>query len=82
MRRIKNPAIYTLVLTIGFIVRRLPRCASLWLGAGIGSFVYRSVKRRRQIALDNLRMALGNEKDDEELKDIAVSYTHLRAHET
>jgi len=33
--------------------------------------VYRSVKRRRQIALDNLRMALGNEKDDEELKDIA-----------
>ena len=64
-------AIYMLVVGTGFVVRRLPRSASLRLGAGVGDLVYRSVKRRRQIALSNLSMTLGNEKGDEELRQIA-----------
>ncbi len=71
MHRIRDLAIYTLVIVTGFIVRRLPRSVSLWLGAGIGDLAYRCVKRRRRIALKNLKMALGSEKSDEELKQIA-----------
>ena len=71
IHRIKDLAIYMLVIVTGFVVRRLPRSASLRLGTWIGDLVYRSVKRRRQIALNNLRMALGSEKGDEELKQIA-----------
>ena len=59
------------VVVIGFLVRQLPRRASLWLGARIGDFVYRFVKERRQTALANLRMALGGEKGDAELTQIA-----------
>jgi len=64
-------AIYMLVVAVGFIVRRLPRSAALRLGTGIGSLLYRFVKRRRQIALNNLKMAFGDEREDEELKQIA-----------
>jgi lauroyl/myristoyl acyltransferase/mitochondrial fission protein ELM1 len=71
MHRVRDIAIYMLVIATGFVVRRLPRSASLWLGVGIGNFVYRSVKRRRKIALANLRMTLGDEREDEELRQIA-----------
>jgi len=71
IRRVRDLAIYMMVAATGFVVRRLSRRASLRLGAGIGDFVYRSVKRRRQIALSNLRMALGCERGDEELRQIA-----------
>ncbi len=70
-RRVKELAIYALVIVTMFIVRRLPRSASLWLGAGIGDLAYQCVKRRRRIALKNLKMALGSEKSDEELRQIA-----------
>lgn len=71
--RFKDAAIYVLVVATGFIVRQLPRSASLRLGAGLGNIVYRTVKRRRQIALKNLSMALGSEKSKDELEHIARS---------
>jgi len=60
-----------LVVAVGFIMRWLPRSAALRLGSGIGGLLYRFVKRRRQIALNNLKMAFGDEREDEELKQIA-----------
>ncbi len=60
-------------MVTGFVVRQLPRNVSLRLGAGLGDIVYRTVKRRRQIALKNLRMALGREKSRDELEHIARS---------
>jgi len=69
--KVKNLAIYVLVVAVGFVVRRLPRSAALYLGAWIGDLLYRSVRRRRQIALKNLKMALGDELEAEELKRIA-----------
>ncbi len=71
--KFKDVAIYMLVVATGFIVRHLPRSASLRLGAGLGEMLYRTVKRRRQIALRNLRMALGSEKSNGELEHIARS---------
>ncbi len=71
--KFKDAAIYVLVVATGFIVRHLPRSASLRLGAGLGDIVYGTVKRRRQIALKNLNMALGNEKSKDELEYIARS---------
>jgi lauroyl/myristoyl acyltransferase/mitochondrial fission protein ELM1 len=71
--KFKDIAIYVLVVATGFIVRQLPRSASLRLGAGLGDIVYRTVKRRRQIALKNLSMALGSEKSKDELEHIARS---------
>lgn len=71
--KLKDAAIYVLVVATGFIVRQLPRSASLRLGAGLGDMVYRTVKRRRQIALKNLSMALGSEKSKDELEYIARS---------
>jgi lauroyl/myristoyl acyltransferase/mitochondrial fission protein ELM1 len=71
--KFKDAAIYVLVVATGFIVRQLPRSASLRLGAGLGDIIYRTVKRRRQIALKNLSMALGSEKPDDKLKHIARS---------
>jgi len=69
--KLKNLAIYLLVVAVGFIVRQLPRSAVLYLGTWTGDLLYRSVKRRRQIALNNLKMALGNELTAEELKRTA-----------
>ena len=71
--KLKDIATYVLVVATGFIVRQLPRSASLRLGAGLGDIVYRTVKRRRQIALKNLSMALGSEKSRDELTHIARS---------
>jgi KDO2-lipid IV(A) lauroyltransferase len=41
------------------------------LGTWLGDTIYKTVKRRRNIALKNLKMTLGKEKTDEELKQIA-----------
>jgi len=44
---------------------------SLSVGRGIGRFGYAVAGKRRRLALDNLKKALGDEKSDRELKTIA-----------
>ncbi len=44
-------------------IPRLPRRACLWLAAVLGSLFYRFDRRSRRVALDNLRLALGDQFD-------------------
>ena len=51
----------TLIIRIlGAIVRWLPKEYALTLGSGLGNFLHFSLKERRQIALENLRIAFGD----------------------
>jgi lauroyl/myristoyl acyltransferase/mitochondrial fission protein ELM1 len=70
--RFRDLIIYKLIAFTGFIIRCIPRSASLYIGSFLGNLVYLFVKKRRQIALSNLKMALGKEKDDKELRQIAL----------
>jgi len=64
--------------TLGVIFRALPRPVSLSIGRGIGYFGYAVAGKRRRLALDNLKKALGDEKSDRELKAIAIkSFSNL-----
>lgn len=71
--KLRNQAIYRLITLIGFCVRCMPRKIALYMGIFLGNLVYYLVKKRRQIALKNLRMTLGKEKGDKEIKKIAIS---------
>jgi KDO2-lipid IV(A) lauroyltransferase len=61
--------VYILIIIIGFIVRHVSQKLAMKVGSAVGNLVYLTVKRRRQIALKNLRMIL--KKQDKELENIA-----------
>ena len=51
---------YLIVIVFGWFVRRLPKSLAMHLGGIIGRLLYRVLGKRRQIALDNLKIAFGN----------------------
>ena len=55
-RRLSDYLVYISVLAVGFIARRLSLRLALEMGSGIGNLVYAILKKRRNIALNNLRM--------------------------
>ncbi|MGH7273141.1 MAG: lysophospholipid acyltransferase family protein [Nitrospiria bacterium] len=56
----------------------LPEAGAYRLGEGLGSLVFWIDRRHQRVAIDNLRIAFGKEKDEQELKAIARrSYQHL-----
>ena len=62
----------------GSVFRILPRRAGLFLGRIIGRSGYYLAPGRRRLALDNLRLALGGELSEEEIRETAVgSFEHL-----
>ena len=58
--RLKDRCIYRIVSTFGWWCRLLPKRWALRLGSGVGMLCYYLVKKRRQIALNNLQIAFGN----------------------
>lgn len=57
----KDRCIYGIVAAFGWGCRCLPKRWALQIGRGIGLLYYHLVKKRREIALNNLQMAFGGE---------------------
>ena len=58
--RWKDRCIHRIVSMFGWWCRRLPKGWALQLGSGIGMLCYSFIKKRRQIALNNLQIAFGS----------------------
>ena len=56
----KDRCIYGIVAAFGWACRRLPKRWAMQIGHGIGMLYYALVKKRREIALNNLHIAFGN----------------------
>ena len=56
-----DSVIYRLVAIFGWVCRGLPKKWAMQLGHNIGKLLYRTLKKRRQIALHNLEIAFGND---------------------
>lgn len=65
---------YSLLYLLFLLARPLPRGFLLAVGRGLGNFVWRVVRFRRDIVLDNLRHAFGQEKDERQLKELAHAF--------
>lgn len=59
-----------IIRILGVFVRWLPRQVALMLGSGLGRLLYLALKRRRRIALENLRLAFGDEVSAEKREEI------------
>ena len=59
--RWKDRCVYWIVSTLGWGCRCLPKRWALRLGSGIGMLCYYFIKKRRQIALNNLQLAFGSD---------------------
>ena len=57
----KDRCIYRIVALFGWWCRQLPRGLALQLGHGIGILFYYFIKKRREIALNNLEIAFGSQ---------------------
>ncbi len=70
MQKLRDLLVYILVSSIGYIVRHISLRHSLKLGSCIGKIAFLIVKKRRNIAISNLRMVF-SDKSDDEIKSIA-----------
>jgi KDO2-lipid IV(A) lauroyltransferase len=78
LRSVKHRLEYIFVKGLFGLFRFLPERAACRLGEGLGRFVFWLDRRHQTVALDNLRLAFGAEKNDRELRSIAQrSYQHL-----
>lgn len=57
----KDRCVYAIVATFGWWCRCLPKGWAMQIGRGIGLLYYTLVKKRREIALNNLQMVFGND---------------------
>lgn len=62
---------YGLLYLLFLLARPLPRGFLLAAGRGIGSLVWNVIGYRREIVLDNMRHAFGNEMSEKEIRDLA-----------
>ncbi len=65
---------FGLLYLLFLLARPLPRGFMLAMGRGIGTFVWRVVRFRRQVVLDNLRHAFGEEMDEPALRELAHAF--------
>ncbi|MBD3290793.1 hypothetical protein GF337_18445 [candidate division KSB1 bacterium] len=69
---------FALTHLVGFFAKTLPHRFALKTGDAIGSLFYHLIRVRREVALKNLRIAFGNEKNDSELmKIVKENYQHF-----
>lgn len=61
---------YFTVVACGFVFRLMPRKLALYCGSRLGDVAYLLFNDRREIALENLRLAFGSEKSDYDIKFI------------
>ena len=59
-RKWKDRCIYRIVAIFGWWCRRLPKGWAMQLGRAIGLLYYYLIKKRREIASNNLQIAFGN----------------------
>ena len=70
MQKLGDFLTYFFVVIIGYVVRHISLKAALKLGSVIGKIAFTVVKKRRQIALSNLRMIF-KDKSEDEINEIA-----------
>lgn len=76
--KLKDRAVYQVVMVFGWICRILPKKWAMSLGTTIGKLLYRILKKRRQIAQNNLQIAFGNDLDEERRIEICkASFINL-----
>ncbi len=64
--------LYLFVKAFGWFCRILPRKLAMILGSVIGKILYRLLKERRQIALNNLQIAFGENTNEDERKRLCI----------
>ncbi len=78
LRSVKHRLEYFFVQGLFGLFRLLPERGAYRLGEGLGRLVFWMDRRHQKVAMDNLRLAFGAEKSDQELRSIAQrSYQHL-----
>ncbi len=76
--KLKDSAVYQFVMIFGWVCRLLPKKWAMSLGTGIGKLLYRTLKKRKQIALNNLQIAFGNDMDEDRRRDMCkASFINL-----
>lgn len=63
--------VYLLLRIFGIIINLLPEGVALWIGRQAGNMMYWLDVKHRRIALENLRIAFGQEKSEREMRFIA-----------
>ena len=76
--RARDTLVYQIIRCFGWFCRQIPNSWAMCLGSGIGKLLYYLLKKRRQIALDNLQVAFGDVKGATQLQDICkASFVNL-----
>ena len=74
----KDNFVYLVVLTFSWVCCILPKKWAMSLGSAIGKLLYQILKKRRQIALDNLRIAFGDTLNETRRQEICkASFINL-----
>ncbi|MBM4347336.1 MAG: hypothetical protein FJ107_04310 [Deltaproteobacteria bacterium] len=63
--------IYILIRLVGFFINLLPERFALWIGRQLGNLMYYVDIEHRRVAIDNLKIAFGEEKTEAERYSIA-----------
>jgi KDO2-lipid IV(A) lauroyltransferase len=63
--------VYILLRILGFFVNILPEGCALWIGKQLGNLMYALDLEHRRVAIDNLKIAFGEEKTATEMRSIA-----------
>jgi len=71
---------YAAVILIRTLVRFLPRPATLRLGAALGGLFYLLDRRRRELAIDNLRASFPAKTRDDSQAILRSTYSHFGRH--
>ena len=61
---------YFIVFVFAWFIRRLPRRMAMCVGSTMGRLLHRILKKRRRVALKNLRIAFGDSLSDRERREI------------
>jgi Kdo2-lipid IVA lauroyltransferase/acyltransferase len=77
---IRHRAEYLAVLAVRTAARVLPRSWVMWFADGCSRLFHRLDRRRRQIALTNVRAAFPSHSDDECRSIVEGAFTHLGRH--
>jgi KDO2-lipid IV(A) lauroyltransferase len=70
--------IYLILKGFSFLINLLPESVALWVGRQMGNVAYYLDWEHRNVALQNLRIAFGQEKSEEERRSIAKrNFQHM-----
>jgi KDO2-lipid IV(A) lauroyltransferase len=71
-KRLKNWFLYRFITSIIFVLNLLPRKSSISLGGFLGKLAYFIIADARKRTRNNLKLAFGKEKNERELKKLAL----------